>query len=187
LVTSIVRSSTQIPLNDITLNAFINVINLCLKADDTAILQCGSECLRAYISKSPEQVINWHDDKGLNALHYIVMVINHMLDPKTSENSCSNIGKLITSLIRHTANVLGDNLDSILKAVLSKMQSSNILIVQQSLIMVFAHLMHYKMDAVLLFLSNLPGPTGQPVLEFLMTEWVAKQNSFIGAYDRKIR
>ena len=42
-------------------------------------------------------------------------------------------------------------------------------------------------EPVLSFLSNLPGPTGQPVLEFLMTEWVAKQNSFIGPYDRKIR
>jgi hypothetical protein len=142
--------------------------------------------LRAFLSKSIEQVINWHDEKGVSALSYIVMVINHMLDPKTSENSCSFIGKLINTLIRQTAAVLGDNLDLILKAVLSKMQSSNILLVQQSLIMVFAQLMHYKMDAVLTFLSNLPGPTGQPVLDFLMTEWVAKQNLFVGPYDCKI-
>ncbi len=83
-----------------------------------------------------------------------------MLDPKTSENGCSTIGKLINTLIRQTAHVLGENLDFILKAVLSKMQSSNVLSVQQSLIMVFAHLMHSKMTEVLTFLSNLPGPTG---------------------------
>lgn len=52
--------------------------------------------------------------------------------------------------------------------------------------MVFAQLIHYKMDPVLTFLSSLPGPTGQPVLDFLMTEWVAKQNSFVGPYDCKI-
>jgi hypothetical protein len=131
-------------------------------------------------------VTAWRDEKGVSALNYIVMVINHMLDPKTSENSCSFIGKFINTLIRQTATVLGDNLDLILKAVLSKMQSSNILLVQQSLIMVFAQLMHYRMDAVLTFLSNLPGPTGQPVLDFLMTEWVMKQNSFVGPYDCKI-
>ena len=142
--------------------------------------------MRAYVSKSIDQIVNWKDEKGISALNYIVLVINHMLDPKTSENGCSFIGKFINTLIRHTAPVLGDHLDSILKAVLSKMQSSNILLVQQSLIMVFAHLIHSKLDAVLTFLSNLPGPTGKPVLEFLMTEWVAKQNSFVGPYECKI-
>jgi hypothetical protein len=186
LITTTVRSTSQIPLSDITMNAFIHVINLCLKSDDTAVLQSGGECLRAYISKSIDQIVNWKDDKGVSALNYIVLVINHMLDPKTSENGCSFIGKLINTLIKQTANILGDNLDAILKSVLSKMQSSNILLVQQSLIMVFAHLIHKKLDAVLTFLSNLPGPTGKPVLEFLMTEWVAKQNSFVGTYESKI-
>ncbi len=115
------------------------------------------------------------------------MVINHMLDPKTSENCCTSIGKLITTLIRQTSHVLGDNLDFILKAVLSKMQSSNIVSVQQSLIIVFAHLIHSRMNDVLTFLSNLPGPTGKPSLEFLMTEWVSKSPSFVGAYECKIR
>ena len=149
-------------------------------------MKSGGECLRAFLSKSIDQVVNLKDDKGVSALNYIVLVINHMLDPKTSENGCSFIGKLINTLILHTAHVLGDNLESILKAVLSKIQSSNVLLVQQSLIMVFAHLIHSKMDAVLTFLSNLPGPTGTPVFEFLMTEWVYKQNSFVGTYESKI-
>lgn len=174
------------PLSEMVMTAFPHVVNLSMKSDETAILQSGGECLRAFISKSIDQVINWKDEKGTSALSYIVHVINHMLDPKTSENGCSFIGKLINSLIRQTAPVLGENLDSILKAVLSKMQASNSLLVQQSLIMVFAHLVHSKMDAVLAFLSNLPGPTGKPVFEFLMTEWVSKQNSFSGTYETKV-
>jgi hypothetical protein len=51
---------------------------------------------------------------------------------------------------------------------------------------VFAHLVHTRLDAVLTFLSSLPGPTGKPVLEFLMTEWVAKQNNFVGSYEVKV-
>ena len=66
------------------------------------------------------------------------------------------------------------------------MQSSDVLSVQQSLIMVFAHLIHSKMDAVLTFLSSLPGPTGRPSLEFLMVEWVGKATMFSGSYDCKI-
>lgn len=114
------------------------------------------------------------------------MVINHMLDPKTSENNCSFIGKFITTLIKNTANILGENLDLILKAVLSKMQSSDKSLVQQGLIMVFAQLIHSRMEAVLTFLSGLPGPTGKPVLQFFLTEWVSKQNIFVGTYDSKI-
>jgi hypothetical protein len=109
-----------------------------------------------------------------------------MLDPKAGDTGCQHIGKLITTLVRHTAHVLGDNLDFILKAVLSKMQSTETLSVQQSLIVVFAHLMHSKMEAVLAFLSGLPGPTGRPSLEFLMSEWVAKATMFSGAYECKV-
>ncbi len=143
--------------------------------------------MRAYISKSSEQLISLKNNENTTAVQLIVMVIGHMLDPKTSENSCSFIGKLINTVMRYMSHALGDNLDLILKAVLSKMQSSKVLLVQQSLIVVFAHLIHAKMDNVLTFLTNIPGPTGRPVLEFLLTEWVSKQNSFVGPYECKIR
>jgi hypothetical protein len=143
--------------------------------------------LRAYVSKSIDQIINWKDDKGQSALNYILLVVNHMLDQKTNEMGCVYVGKFITTLIRRTAHVLGDNLEAILKAVLSKIQCSQVPLVQQSLIMVFAQLIHTRMEPVLTFLSNLPGPTGKPVLEFLMNEWVNKQVSFVGTYDCKIR
>jgi hypothetical protein len=186
LITMMIRSTTVVPLNDLTMSCLFPIVNLLMKSDETAILQSGGECLRAYISKSIDQVVNCQDSKGVSALNYIVLVINHMLDPKTSESGCSFIGKFINTLILHTSHVLGDNLESLLKGVLSKMQSSNVLLVQQSLIMVFAHLIHSKMDAVLTFLSNLPGPQGTPVFDFLMSEWVAKQNSFVGTYECKI-
>ena len=169
------------------MNAFIHIANLCLKTDDTAILQNGGECLRAFVSKSIEQVVAWKDESGESALTYIVHVIRHMLDPKTNENSCTYVGSFITTLIRRTENVLGPNLEAILKAVLSKIQSSQVPLVHQSLIMVFAQLIHTRMEAVLTFLSSLPGPDGKPVLEFLMTEWVNRQVSFAGSYGVKVR
>lgn len=139
------------------------------------------------MSKSIEQVVAWKDERGESALTYIVHVIRHMLDPKTNENSCTYVGTFITTLIRRTEHVLGANLDAILKAVLSKIQSSQVPLVQQSLIMVFAQLVHTRMDAVLTFLSSLPGPDGKPVLEFLMTEWVNRQVTFAGSYGVKVR
>jgi len=74
----------------------------------------------------------------------------------------------------------------LLKAVLSKLQGAKTLSVVQSLIMVYAQLVHSQMDAVLQFLSNVPGPTGNSALHFVMSEWVAKQPNFYGSYESKV-
>lgn len=57
----------------------------------------------------------------------------------------------------------------------------------QSLVMVFAHLMHTQMEAVLEYLSSVPGPTGKPALEFVLTEWCSRQHLFYGTYEGKVR
>jgi hypothetical protein len=57
----------------------------------------------------------------------------------------------------------------------------------QSLVMVYAHLIHTQLDAVLNFLSTVPGPTGQSALQFVLTEWCSRQHLFYGAYEGKVR
>ena len=57
----------------------------------------------------------------------------------------------------------------------------------QSLVLVYAHLIHTQLDAVLNFLSTVPGPTGQSALQFVLTEWCSRQHFFYGAYERKVR
>ena len=57
----------------------------------------------------------------------------------------------------------------------------------QSLVLVFAHLMHSQMDAVLEFLCSVPGPTGKTALEFVLVEWCSKQHLFFGSYEGKVR
>jgi len=53
--------------------------------------------------------------------------------------------------------------------------------------MVYAHLIHTQLDAVLNFLSTVPGPTGQSALQFVLTEWCSRQHLFYGAYEGKVR
>ena len=53
--------------------------------------------------------------------------------------------------------------------------------------MVFANLIHTQLDAVLEFLCSVPGPDGQPALQFVLTEWCSKQRFFYGAYEIKVR
>lgn len=96
------------------------------------------------------------------------------------------MGRLVTTLIRKAGNTLGENLDLLLKAVLSKMQRTETLTVMQNLLMVYAHLINSEFDAVLNFLSTVPGPTGQSALAFVLSEWVSRQHLFFGNYDRKV-
>lgn len=56
----------------------------------------------------------------------------------------------------------------------------------QSLLMIFARLMHNQMEAVLEFLTSVPDPMGKPALEFVLKEWCARQHSIYGAYERKV-
>ncbi|KAI0216737.1 Importin-9 [Lamellibrachia satsuma] len=183
---TLIRSS-PVPLSELLLvRAFPAAVRATLSSDDNSVLQSGGECIRSFVSKSLEQVCEWQDGRGNSGLSYVVQIISKLLDPKTSEFTATFVGRLVSILIARMGSQLGENLDLMLRAVLSKMQQAETLSVLQSLIMVFAHLIHHQMEAVLDFLSTVPGPTGKPALEFVLTEWCSKQHLFYGLYEAKI-
>ncbi|XP_063952084.1 importin-9-like [Lytechinus pictus] len=186
ILCTIVRSS-PVPLSDLLMNqGFPAVAHCTRRSDDSAVMQSGGECMRGYISVSLEQVQAWHDEGGNSGTYYVCEVISRLLSPQTSEYTASYVGRLVAMLISKAGNTLGNDQDLILRAVLSKMQVTETLSVMQSLIMVFAHLMHTRLHDVLEFLFTVPGPTGKPALHYVLTDWVARQNMFYGAYDSKI-
>lgn len=71
------------------------------------------------------------------------------------------------------------HLELLLRSVLSKMQSTSSLSVMQSLLLVFAYLLHRELEAVLQFLSGVPDATGQSALSFVMREWLTKHVSLL--------
>jgi hypothetical protein len=63
----------------------------------------------------------------------IIQVISKLLDPKTSEHTASFVGRLVSVVIGKVGSQLGENLDLMLRAVLSKMQQAETLTVIQVL------------------------------------------------------
>lgn len=59
------------------------------------------------------------------------------------------------------------------------------LVVIQSLVLVYAHLIHTRLEAVIGFLGGVPGPSGQSALAFVLMQWCSKQHLFYGNYERK--
>ncbi|XP_063995676.1 importin-9 [Diachasmimorpha longicaudata] len=172
--------------NALVESAFPAACHCIMNSDDNGTLQSGGEVIRTYLSVGARQVIDHRDNEGLTGLHYILQIVAQLLNPQSSEFTATFVGRLVTTLIRKVGNSLGENLDLLLKAVLSKMQRAETLTVMQSLLMVYAHLINTEFDAVLNFLSTVPGPTGQSALAFVLVEWVARQHSFFGNYDRKV-
>ncbi|XP_014326579.1 importin-9 [Xiphophorus maculatus] len=186
ILATVVRN-TKPPLSELLVcQAFPVVAQCTLRTDDHTIMQNGGECLRAYVSVALEQIAQWRDEQGNSGLWYVMQVVNQLLDPRTSESTAVFVGRLVSTLISRAGTELGDQLDHILRAILSKMQQAEALSVMQSLIMVFAHLVHSQLDPLLEFLCSLPGPTGKPALEFVMTEWMSRQHLFYGQYEGKV-
>lgn len=186
ILTTVVRN-TKPPLSELLVcQAFPVVAQCTLRTDDNTIMQNGGECLRAYVSMALEQIAQWRDEQGNSGLWYVMQVVNQLLDPRTSEFTAAFVGRLVSTLISRAGTELGEQLDQILRAILSKMQQAETLSVMQSLIMVFAHLVHSQLEPLLEFLCSLPGPTGKPALEFVMTEWMSRQHLFYGQYEGKV-
>ena len=87
--------------------------------------------LRRYLAAAPDQVCTYHDNAGRTGLSYILQVVSQLLNPISSENTATFIGRLIITLIKKAGNYLGEHLDLLLKAVLSKMQRAEALVVIQ--------------------------------------------------------
>ena len=129
LLTTVLRSLNP-PINPNLLNqTFPIVAHLLLTSDDQQILLNGGECLCAFLSCVSINLFSWNDSKtNISSIEYILQILAKFLDPKTPENSCTFIGKLIRGFIReinktNQPSLLGDTLGQILKAVLAKLQS----------------------------------------------------------------
>jgi len=185
VVETLVRAS-QPPLSDSLMQTFPSAIQLALTSDDPTIVQNGGECLRAFVSVCPDQVAAYRDSEGHSGLYFIIQVALNLLSPTVNESCSAFVGRLVSTLFNRAGAHLGESVDLILRAVLSKLQGSHSLVAAQSLIMVYAHLVHSQMDAVLNFLSSVPGPKGQSALHFVLNQWCSRQHVFTGAYENKV-
>src|SRR6218665_3956015 len=82
-------------------------------------------------------------------------------------------------------NLERDQIQMLLRSALVKLNTSTSLMLNQSLIVVFAHLLYFEMGPILVFLNTFPSPNGATTaLEFMMDRWLASQVGFIG-YENK--
>ncbi|XP_062139391.1 importin-9-like [Drosophila sulfurigaster albostrigata] len=183
VLNTIVRNSEAPLSNALIETAFPAVVNCVMHTDDHTVMVAGGKCLRSFINVSPEQIFSYKNGEGVN---YVMQVATVLLNPMNTEMTAGGqIGRLVITIITKMGNMLGQTVDMLLKAVISKMQNLECLEVIMNLVLISAHLFLTQMDSVLNFLSTVPGPNGEPALQFVLTNWLSRQNSF-GAYERKV-
>ena len=186
ILSKIIRASPPPLVSYFFETVFRTIVVSTLTTDDNSILQSSGECMCAFLAADAEGLVSWHDQEGTGGLHYTVKVIVHLLDPKHSEFSAVFVGKLIILLFRKVGALLGELTGVLLRAVISKLNVSYTPNVMQSLILVFAFLIHTQIDFALEFLSSLPSSTGKPALDQVMGDWVQMQGTIFGCYDTKM-
>lgn len=85
-------------------------------------------------------------------------------------------------LILKTSHLIGhENIESLLRSALVRLNTCKQLPVTQGLILVFAHLIYTDLPTILQFLSSLPAPDGnKSALEFVLNKWLGIQLYFHG-------
>lgn len=74
----------------------------------------------------------------------------------------------------------------ILSAVLARLATAATQELTQTLVLVFARLIHLNVNKTLDFLSSSTLPDGSPALPYVMRTWADHQVVFKGSYQRKV-
>lgn len=137
-------------------------------------------------SGAASQVCGYRTSEGQLGIDFIIEIINKLLDPYGYEHSAKFISLLIIILIVKAGEHLFTRLEPLLRAILSKMQCTKSDANMQSLISIFGYLIYTQLDAVINFLSTIPGPGGESALEFVLMEWVFTHKACTTHFEYKV-
>ncbi|KAI9315923.1 armadillo-type protein [Dichotomocladium elegans] len=184
ILTAMIRYA-QSPLpNEFTERMFPTVMQLGWNSTDEDVLQSVQECLKHYIIKDSNHIIQWNDGSGKSGLDYVVHFVAKLLQTSTSSQSLF-VGDLIVTLIQNAGHNIANVLPELLNAVLARLENADNQPFIQSLVMVFAHLIINQQDTVYQFLCN-TAVNGKSGLEVLMKMWCDYFDSFSGYYRLKV-
>ncbi|KAI9307964.1 armadillo-type protein [Cunninghamella echinulata] len=185
LLTAMIHYGPTPLANEFTEQMYPLLMQVAWNVHDNDVLQSAQECLKHFIMKDSDHIVNWHDQAGKSGLDYAIHFVAKLLEPSVGDSEAFFVGDLIVTMIQKVGNSIAPVLPNLLNAVLVKLEATNYQPFIQSLVMVFAHLFNSQQETVLGFLSstNINGKSG---LQILMNHWVENYESFSGYYSLKV-
>lgn len=150
-------------------------------------LQSGAECLRSFLLKVPQEVLEHSSCEGQHLSAYIVEVVSKLIEASSLELACYRTGRLCIAAMHKLTNMMTPQIDFILRCALAQLQRTETSELEESLISIFAFMFVNYLEPSITFLSGIPGPEGESAMGFLMKRWLYKKYYCFGKYERNIR
>lgn len=130
---------------DHVMGVFKQLLNMLSKSDDLFLLQYGTTALKTFACFASKEILARE-----GSVSELLSVTKRLLLPTTIEASAGHLGNLIIQIFDKISTKIDT---SVLMSVIEKIYKSRMPSIVQSLVIIFARLMHFHFDKILNFLA----------------------------------
>ncbi|KAJ6726479.1 IMPORTIN-9 [Salix purpurea] len=188
LVTMLLKNAPSDVIKAIYDTCFDAVIRIVLQSDDHSEMQNATQCLASFISGGREEILSWAADSGFT-MRSLLDAASRLLDPDLESSGSLFVGSYILQLILHLPLQMAIHIRDLVGALVRRMQSAQIVVLKNSLLLIFARLVHMSLPHVEQFIDMLIGIPAQGYensFVYVMSEWTRQQGEIQGAYQIKV-
>lgn len=167
---------------------FSSVIGIILQSDDHSELQNSTECLAAFVLWGKEELLTWGGDIGIT-MKMLLDAAGRLLNPDLDSSGSLFVGSYILQLILHLPTHMAQHIRDLVVALVRRMETSEIVGLRNSILLIFARLVHLSAPNVGQFIDllvTIPAKGYENSLAYVMSEWTKQQGDIHGAYQIKV-
>jgi len=150
------------------------LLQIALESEDLYLLLHTTSTLRTFIAISPENI------KARKITKKIIEVALKMLKPETNESTAVFLGNFIIQIFSKISPKIDTD---ILMGIVEKIRKCRIPTIVQSLVLVYARLIHSNPDKIIQFLSE-TSVNNKLSIKVLLDKWLLHQPLFRGNYAK---
>lgn len=188
LVTMLLKNAPTYVVKALYDVCFDPIIRIVLQSDDNSEMQNATECLAAFVCGGKHEILAWGGDPGFT-MRSLLDALSRLLDPELESSGSFFVGNYILQLILNLPSQMGQHIRDLVSALVRRMHSCGIAGLKNSLLLVFARLVHMSVPNVGQFIDLLvaiPAEGSENSFAFVMSEWVKQQGEIQGSYQIKV-
>lgn len=188
LLTMLLKSSPTEMVHAVHDVSFYSVIGLVLQSEDHSELQNATECLATFVQGGGDQLLSWGGDPN-RTMRMLLDAAARLLNPGLDSSSSLFVERFITQLIQKLPLQMAQHLKDLVAALVGRMETSEIMGLKNSLLLVFGRLVHMSVPDIgqlLNLLISVPAKGFPNSLAYVMSEWTKQQGEMQGAYQIKL-
>lgn len=168
--------------------SFDPVVRIILQSDDHSELQNATQCLAFLIYGGKQELLVWSADPGYT-MRSLFDVVSRLLNPQLESSATLFVGTYILQLLLHLPSQMAPHIRDLVFGLVRRMQSCHAAGLKNSLLLIFARLVHISAPHVEQFIDllvSIPTEGHSNSFAYIMSEWTKQQGEILGAYQIKV-